>query len=372
MSAHGYTVEIIKDPETFESLQPDWNGLFQRADRPYLSQSFEWSWCVWETITKPRGGRLHCILIRKSGRLVLIWPLAILSYHRLWRAARSLSMTGDYTDVLVEASPQARPLADLAWRTLQKSCGMDLIVAELVRTDSLLHQVLLTQKAGVTEADRAFYVAWEDFEDWNIYQSGLSGRQPMDRRFRRLQECGHVAFELVQEPQRQHELMAWLLQRKLERLAQQGIAPVWGDDAKPFQDFLTQASREVSRFGKLLVFALTLENEPLAVQIVIRDAFRMRAFHIAHEPKWSKYGPGNLVLRHCLHWAFERRLPVDLLPGDFAYKKVFGNGEVEVATRFYATNAWGHLSLRLRAWQRHLKARRSARQELVPKPVTST
>jgi hypothetical protein len=48
MNANDYTVEIVKDPKVFQTLQPDWDRLFQRSDRPYLSQSFEWTWCVWE------------------------------------------------------------------------------------------------------------------------------------------------------------------------------------------------------------------------------------------------------------------------------------------------------------------------------------
>jgi CelD/BcsL family acetyltransferase involved in cellulose biosynthesis len=329
-------------------------------------------------ITKPLGGRLHCILIRESSRLVLIWPLAILGYHRLWRAARPLGMGLSYTDVLVEASPQARPLANLAWQTLQKSRGIDLILAEGVRTNTLLHQVLLTQKAADTHTESAFYVAWEDFEDWNAYQRRLSWRQTLDRQLRRLQECGNVAFELIEDTQRKHQLIAWLLQRKLEQLAQQGQTPVWGNDAKPLEDFLTHASRRVSLFGKLLIFALTLENEPIAVQIWTLDASRMIARHIAYAPKWSKYGPGNLLLRHSLRWAFEQRLLVDFGMGNpggsQGYKKVFGNREVEVLTRIYAFNGWGHVSLRVRALQRHLKSRRLARQKdrVPPQPVPST
>jgi hypothetical protein len=47
MNTHGYTVDVVKDPQTLQFLQPDWDDLFQRADQPYLSQSFEWNWRVW-------------------------------------------------------------------------------------------------------------------------------------------------------------------------------------------------------------------------------------------------------------------------------------------------------------------------------------
>ena len=139
------------------------------------------------------------------------------------------------------------------------------------------------------------------------------------------------------------------------------------------KNFLTEAVRGVTRFGKLLVFAVTLENEPIAVQTCSLDAFRMIVMQIAYDPKWSKYGPGSLLFRHGLHWAFERRLPVDFGMGNFGFKKVFGNGEVGVLTRISATNGWGHLSTLLRRLQRYLKARRSApRDAILPKPIALT
>ena len=92
LSQH-HRVEVVKDPGALQALQPDWDGLYQRADRPYLSASFEWAWCAWETLAKPRGGRLHCLTIREGSRLVLVWPLFILRRHHFWKAVLPLNMT---------------------------------------------------------------------------------------------------------------------------------------------------------------------------------------------------------------------------------------------------------------------------------------
>ena len=54
---------------------------------------------------------------------------------------------------------------------------------------------------------------------------------------------------------------------------------------------------------------MTLDDEPIAVQIAIQDAHGLLAFQIAHEPKFGKYGPGILIAQQFLQWAFERRLP---------------------------------------------------------------
>ena len=64
------------------------------------------------------------------------------------------------------------------------------------------------------------------FADWAAYERGLSSRQSTDRRLRRLRECGRVAFELVEDPDRQRVLVAWLVRQKLDRLAVQDIVPL--------------------------------------------------------------------------------------------------------------------------------------------------
>ena len=353
-----YATEIIRDPTRFDALGPAWDALFERALKPHVNQSFAWASCVWETIMKPRGGRLHVLVLREGDRPVLIWPLVVLEYGRFLRAVHPLMMGSDDNDVLVEASPEAAALARLAVRALRKSRGHDLVVTEWVRTNSMLDGALSPVPAVQTDVTRS--VAWSGFADWAAYERGLSSRQSTDRRLRRLRECGHVDFALVENPDRQRALVAWLVRQKLDRLAGQDIVPLW--QGEPMENFIIAASRRVTRFGKLLLFAMTLDDEPIAVQIAIQDAHGLLAFQIAHEPKFGKYGPGILIAQQFLHWAFERRLPVELGWGDSAFKKVFSNGEDKISTRIFPTSAWGKARMGIRAWQGERQAAREARQ----------
>jgi CelD/BcsL family acetyltransferase involved in cellulose biosynthesis len=353
-----YSTEIIRDPTRFAALGPAWDALFERALRPHVNQSFEWASCVWETIMRPRGARLHVLVLREGARPVLIWPLVVLEYGRFLRAVQPLMMGSDDNDVLVEASPAAADLAEFAVRALRKSRGHDLVVTEWVRTNSMLDGALSAVPAVQTDVTRS--VAWSGFADWAAYERGLSSRQSTDRRLRRLRECGHVAFELVEDPDRQRMLVAWLVRQKLDRLAVQEIAPLW--QGEPMANFIIAASRRVTRFGKVLLFAMTLDDEPIAVQVAIQDAHGLLAFQIAHEPKFGKYGPGILIAQQFLQWAFERRLPVELGWGDSAFKKVFSNGEDKISTRIFPTSAWGKARMGIRAWQGQRQAAREARQ----------
>src|SRR5206468_4188970 len=97
MNALACTVEIVGAPDAFRALEPEWDRLYARAASPYLTQSFEWNLCSWETFVQPVGGRLRCVVVRAQGSVVLIWPFAVTPYHRFWRVARSLATgAGDY------------------------------------------------------------------------------------------------------------------------------------------------------------------------------------------------------------------------------------------------------------------------------------
>jgi len=105
MSGSNVQVQVISTAEEFTLLQAEWDDLYERAEAPRLSQSFEWLRYVWETLALPAGGRLFCIAIRRSGRLVLAWPMVIARHKRLWTVATSLGSPEDYAaDMLVDHS----------------------------------------------------------------------------------------------------------------------------------------------------------------------------------------------------------------------------------------------------------------------------
>jgi len=344
-----YTTEIIRDPNGLSALGPAWDALFERALRPQVGQSFEWVSCVWETIMKPRGARLHILVLREGTRPVLIWPLVVLQHRRFWRAVHPLIMDS-YHDVLVELSPAAGDLAALAVRMLRKNRGHDLLVTDWVRADSVIEGALSAVPAMDTKVD--YSVEWNGLADWAAYERGVSTRQSIHRRLRRLRERGRVAFELIEDPDRQRTLIAWLIRRKLDRLSVQGTEPLW--EGGSMENFIATASRRVSRFGTLLFFALTLNDETIAAQIAVQDTNRLVALQIAHEPKFEKYGPGILIAQQFLHWAFDRRLPVELGWGDSSFKKTLRNREDKISTRILPTSVWGGVRMeirRLRGWQ---------------------
>src|SRR5690349_7766873 len=93
--------EIIDDIARFRELEEEWNALFDRVAGAYFSQSFEWCRVGWEEVAAPRRHRLHCIVGRRDGKAILIWPF-VTWRPGLWSVAHPLgSETTEYTCPLV-------------------------------------------------------------------------------------------------------------------------------------------------------------------------------------------------------------------------------------------------------------------------------
>lgn len=350
--------EIIRSPKQLASLHAEWNSLFERALSPRLGQSFAWISCVWETILEPQGARLHILLLREDNRLVLIWPLVIQRHKRLWRAVCPLMIGSDFNDMIVEASPTAPDLAARAVRELRRNRGHDLIYTDWVQKDSLLEGALSAVDPMYTGV--VLSIRWDAFPDWATYERSVLSRQPISRRLRRLKEQGNVIFELVEDRDRRLDLTSWFVEQKLRRFAtqQKTLLP----DIALMVRFLPKV---IDCLGeRLLFFVLMFDAKPIAVQIAVRDKNRLTAFQIAHASEFDKYGPGILIFRHFIKYAFEQKLEVELGWGDAPYKQSFAKCKSEISRRLFPTSTWGNARMamsriwrRIRSWEAHITSR---------------
>src|SRR5271154_3879230 len=136
-------VQIVIDESELLRLAPAWDDLYARAHRPFVTQSFEWVWCVWKTLM--RGEHLRFIFVWYQDRLVLVWPGMITRHNRFWKAEVPVATNADYVDFLAEDSPEAESFARLAWQN--RALDAHLMVVGMVRVTSLLHKVLTSQGA---------------------------------------------------------------------------------------------------------------------------------------------------------------------------------------------------------------------------------
>src|SRR5262245_20127785 len=79
-SAPACDLALVSDRSAFDALEAQWNALFERSGRDtQLFQSFNWlwHWCNHYLTNDSQGARLAIVTGRRSGRLVMVWPLVI-------------------------------------------------------------------------------------------------------------------------------------------------------------------------------------------------------------------------------------------------------------------------------------------------------
>ncbi|MBV9734296.1 MAG: GNAT family N-acetyltransferase [Acidisphaera sp.] len=347
----GHAVSIVEHEGDFLDLREEWRRLFARARTPYASQGFEWSRCVWETMLRPRGGRLRCVVIRAGGRLRLAWPTAVLPHHRFWSVLVPLG-SGEYTDVLAEDGPDARELAASAWKALRSRCRADFIFLERVRVGSLLSVALGEAGLPPSRLRPAPCVTWNcagNEAAWDGYYRGLAKnlRSQTERRRRRLAERGSLAFEVVGEGERYRVLAAWMLAQKASWLTRTGRHSEWIGSPE-YAAFVQAIPHYLAAnpsggvgavdMGAVKMFALCQGDAVLAAELNCISGHVVEFINGAYDPAYEQLSPGHILRAHTLRWAFDRGLTYDFRPGEERYKDAYANDGCDTAN-YYLTNS---------------------------------
>jgi CelD/BcsL family acetyltransferase involved in cellulose biosynthesis len=340
--------EIITQPAAMFALQREWQELCARSTGHYLGQTFDWARISWETVARPRGRRLLCLVARRDGRVGLIWPLVT---RQGWTGsvARPLdSETSEYGMALVEDCADAERRVAAAWKVLRDNCGCDRLELENVRSDSVLGRVLsdpAAPRAGfpqfVTSQD-APWVSWDGIDSWDSYLRRLDGaqRRQLGRKSKRLAEVGEICFEPVTDAAERDTLLDWMLAHKRAWLQKSRLHNGWFF-SREYRAFLTASMSAFAPSGRRIIFALKLNGRAIAAQLSSVDHARVEWFIGAFDPEYGKYSPGQLLHERCLRWAFERGLDYDFRIGSEPAKFFWSNRVGQATNYVFANSARG-------------------------------
>lgn len=347
--AGAYTFEIISDGSRLAALRTAWNSLYGRAERPYVAQSFDWVACSWDTVARPRGERLHCLVMRHQGEVVLIWPLFVRRRWGFWRDAYGAAAGAtEYTELLLDRRFREGDLLATAWRLLHSSCPAHLIRLRRVRAGSDLARFLADQPVMVTSVNEAPYTSFAGYATWDDYLNDRTGnlRRGTNRQRRRLAERGSVTVDLITEnplfDAAVEELFRWK-RRQFHDRGEDLIAASPENEA-----FWKQVHTLPGLVGKVVIFALKVNDRIVAAELSCVDDSRVELFVRAYDPSWARYAPGKLLNAHCLRWAFDRGLGYDFRIGTEPYKYLWAD-RVCVAVNYEIVSApWGRIFVKLR------------------------
>jgi CelD/BcsL family acetyltransferase involved in cellulose biosynthesis len=348
---HGYSndglagrhIRILTDESSLRALKPDWDDLYRRSADPHYSQSFDWCWCGWMTVAKPRGRKLLCVVATDANQVVLIWPLVV-GRTALWSVARPLgSETTEYSNVLVEGGAGADARMDLAWQALKQAPGCDVLRLPYVRERSALDRLISGQSAFSFADDFTIAaVNWRGAPTWEAYYRSLDKKQRLDisRRRRRLMESGDVAFAASVDADQQSAVIDWIIDQKKQWLVRKERRNHWLE-TDDYRRFLVAVAERTKREDRIIVSALKLDGAVIAAAIARKHGTRIETFLSAFDPSYHKFSPSHILYEGFLEWCFERRLEVDFRIGNERFKDHWHLHKSRASSYDIALSSWG-------------------------------
>ena len=346
--------EIVTDVEDFAALQQEWSELWRRVGgSPF--QSFRCCFHALHEAAIPKGESLYCIVGRRTGRMVLAWPL-IRYREYIWTTLRPLVPDApEQTDVLVENGDDTQSLVSAAWHTLLSSCASDIVSLPCVRTESILHRCALGARwLAHAHPHTVVQARLQRYSDWIQYRRTLpeAFRKEQDYHRRRLVKAGKVAafvsrLDEAASATYVNAMFAWKQQWAARTAAKGNFFE------KTYQNFLLKILTDPCCIDFFRLFVLSLNGAAIAINLVAITDHAVIGMQAAYDPAYAKCSPGSLLLEHIMQWAFDNKRDVDFGSGDARYKALWTGGQGYACTDFrIAVTRWGRLAFAVSALRR--------------------
>jgi CelD/BcsL family acetyltransferase involved in cellulose biosynthesis len=344
----GRTYRILTSADELMSIRSQWDRLWAEAGAEYFL-SFSSVCESWNRIHRPQGAALRCAVVCDQHRLLGVLPM-ILRRRRWWKIAGSCGPgSAEGCDMLIERSTESNAIACPLLTKFLLLARPDYVDFEFVPLGCALESAIQSIP-GVhiieTWDNNIPYADLKAERDWTSYTRSLSKSYQADcaRCSRRLNEQGRVTFEVVRGMYT--PLIDWLFEHKRKWSERTNKRGEWVF-SRYYQEFVNTLFASDPGF---LVFALRLDEIPIAVKLMAINTKSASLIIIAFDEKYQRFSPGNVLDESMMRYVFENyrsadgsHLDITFGPGMERFKLHWSRGHVH-PVRSYRIVASG------RAW----------------------
>ena len=304
--------EVLRTPEAFAKLEPEWDRLIEDAGVPHPFVSHTWLRTWWECFG-PGEGELRVVVVREDGRLVAAAPMALRRARMCGVPVRLLeTLSNDHTPRFeFPVSRRREEVHRLIWDELA-GAPADVVALKQFLADSPALAGLRDRAhadgwvSGAWPSCRAPFIRLEPSYEGILER--LTGKQRYNVRTRlgSLRALGPVDVEVLSSPAQVAE--------GLEdgfRLETSG----WKRDAgtaivsEPrVQEFYMRLARRAAEKGWLRLVFLRVGGRRISFNYLLEHDDRLHAVKIGYDPNYRRYAPGVTLLNLVLEDACSRRL----------------------------------------------------------------
>jgi CelD/BcsL family acetyltransferase involved in cellulose biosynthesis len=322
-------VRISTTDAELECLRDDWSNLAKATPHMSGSQSWDYAAAAWRHV-HARGWDLHVVAVRRAGRLVGVWPLAIRREAGL-RVATHLGRGSDeeYAGPLIAPGPQAE---EVARRTLTAARqGVDLLEVFNLHPENPVRPLLHRVRCGFRSATPVHIArtgAHGTMESW-LSSRTRKFRSNLSRSRQKLDALGEARIRQVEDPAEVPAFVDWLFARKRAQLDRQGVTRSWLQ-APASRRLYEQILAAGDKPGCARAFEVTIDGRRIAAAVALEGA-RYELAVTTYDPAFADASPGVALHAFVARQALDHGLDLDFRFGDEPYKAWWTD---EVETRW--------------------------------------
>ena len=379
VDSEGRDYRILTSCDDLVSIRAQWDRLWAEAGAEYFL-GFSSVYESWNRIHRPQGAVLRCaVVFDDEQRLLGVLPM-ILHRPGWWKIAGTCGPgSAEGCDMLIERSAKSHQIAAALLAKFVSLARPDYVDFKFVKLGCALEtaiQSIPLDHIHETWDNNIPYADLKAEKDWASYTRSLSKSYQADcaRCSRRLNEQGRVTFEVVRGMHT--PLIDWLFVHKRKWSERTNKRGEWVF-SRYYQEFVNTLFASDPGF---LVFALRLDETPIAVKLLAINTNSASLVIIAYDEKYKRFSPGNVLDESMMRYVFENyrgadgsHLDITFGPGMESFKLYWSRGYVHPARSYRivtSRRAWANTGLkRAIAWAR----KRVPRFRHIPshKPVDS-
>ncbi|MEX0721749.1 MAG: GNAT family N-acetyltransferase [Balneolaceae bacterium] len=322
-SVNDLNVEIIRDTNSFDSLQDEWEELTDESDY-FIYQTFEWNRVWWDYFGT--GKQLHILALYKEGKLMglipLFWDTITLYDFKVYSSLRFLGSSvsqpdgenlkglhpySDYLDIIIRPGHEKSVISSFIKYIEQQNLDFNEIVLDEIPECSTLWSTLLPalHKKGIDySVENSSECPWVKLEGtWDDYQQSLSkkSRYNNNRALRMVDEDSEKGFHIREAENSQELYQSFDLLVKLhqDRWNQLGFPGVFAE--KRMYNFQRKIVSSFFKKGWVQIRMAEPVHDAgntIAVDLLFKYKKHVYLVHRAldQDSPFSKAGPGNVLL----------------------------------------------------------------------------
>lgn len=376
-----FRVTIVSDPDSLAQWSAEWQELEQAAieDSPFLQPAVLLP--AWEQLETKQ--KLSCALITlvdealpsypqessesaiKNPQLHGLFPLADLNQMSLHRGIWSHEYCFNATPLVRKESADKVINAFLCWLDQQKinyfrfpelRADGPFYIA-LQKVISLQQRPLFVQKNHF----RAAFTLAASADDFIQSSISKSTRKELLRLERRLGENGSLNCESLTE---NSDIEKWISDfMGLEQAGWKGTENTALGSQHGSQVFFATMARKLFKAKRLIMLKMTVDDEPIAMNIVILGSNTGAAFKISHAESFRRFSPGRLLELNFIRWLHRERTLAYIdscaAPNHVMIESIWQDRQFMQSLWIGQRNWLGHLSIGVLSLLHYLKSARS-------------